>query len=169
MSSRSGDLDPGVVLHLLKEKGSSPSKVNDLINKEAGLAGVSGISSDMKDLLSKAADVPDAAEAVQLFCYQAKKYLGALAAVLGGVDTLIFTAGIGENSPEVRRRICDGMEYLGISLDEKMNTANEAIISGEGAAVTVRVMKTDEELMIARHTRDVIIGRASSGSNPGYS
>ncbi|MEJ2697454.1 MAG: acetate/propionate family kinase [Candidatus Sulfobium sp.] len=156
MSSRSGDLDPGVILYLLKELGYDSSTLNDLINKQAGLSGLSGSSSDMKDLLERENDDHDAAEAVGLFCYQARKFLGALSAVLGGLDTLVFTAGIGENSPQVRWRICENMGYLGIDLDEERNDSHATVISKDDAPVTVRVMKTNEGLMIARHTRDVI-------------
>lgn len=156
MSSRSGDLDPGILLYLLNEFGYNASTLNDLINKQAGLAGLSGSSSDMKDLLEREKDDRYAAEAVGLFCYEAKKYLGALSAVLGGLDILVFTAGMGENSPQVRWKICENMEYLGVVLDEERNNAGEDIISKDDAPVTVRVIKTNEELMIARHTRDVI-------------
>ena len=152
MSTRSGDLDPGVILYLLEEKGMRPSTLNDLLNQHAGLLGVSGTTSDMKDLLRQEAKNPHAAAAVDLFCYQAKKYLGALAAVLGGLDTLIFTGGIGENAPPVRWRICQDMEFLGIRLDPSRNDANAPIISLSDSPTSVRVMKTDEELMIARHT-----------------
>jgi acetate kinase len=156
MSTRSGDLDPGVVLYLLQERGMKASSVNDMLNQYSGLLGVSGVSSDMKDLLEKEHENPQAAEAIQLFCYQAKKFLGAFVAVLGGLDTLVFTAGIGENAPAIRERICDGLQSFGIQLDRDRNQANAPVISSEGAPVTVRVMKTDEELMIARHTYDVI-------------
>jgi acetate kinase len=156
MSTRSGDLDPGVLVYLLEEKGLRPSGLNDLINQQSGLLGVSGISSDMRDLLNQEQNEPHAREAVDLFCYQASKNLGALAAVLGGVDSLIFTAGIGENSPVVRQRICQNLSFLGIQLDEERNTANAAIISPENSRVRVRVMKTNEDLMIARHTCKLI-------------
>jgi acetate kinase len=156
MSTRSGDLDPGVLIYLLEEKGLRPSDLDDLVNQQAGLLGVSGISSDMKDLLDKEESEPHAREAVDLFCYQASKHLGALAAVLGGLDTLIFTAGIGENSPAVRQRICQNMSFLGIHLDAKRNAANAAIISREDGPATVRVMRTNEDLMIARHTYTLI-------------
>jgi acetate kinase len=156
MSTRSGDLDPGVLIYLLEEKGLRPSGLNDLVNRQAGLLGVSGISSDMKDLLDKGEDEAHAREAVDLFCYQASKHLGALAAVLGGLDTLIFTGGIGENAPAVRQRICQNMSFLGIHLDAQRNAANAAIISREDGPVTVRVMRTDEDLMIARHTYALI-------------
>jgi acetate kinase len=152
MSTRSGDLDPGVLLYLLQEKRMRPASVNDLVNEHAGLLGVSGTSSDMKDLLDQESDNAHAAEAVDLFCYQAKKFLGALAAVLGGLDTLIFTGGIGENAPAVRWRICENLQFLGIHLDAGRNDANAPVISSEDSPTGVRVMKTDEELMIARHT-----------------
>jgi acetate kinase len=152
MSTRSGDLDPGVLIYLLEEKGMSPSSLNEMVNRHAGLLAVSGISSDMKDLLDKEKSEPQAKEAVDIFCYQASKYLGALAAVLNGVDTLVFTGGIGENSPAVRQRICQNLSFIGIHLDHQRNVANASIISVEKAPVTVRVMKTNEDLMIARHT-----------------
>lgn len=156
MSTRPGDLDPGVLVYLLVEKGLRPSSLNDLVNRQAGLLGVSGISSDMRDLLDKEAGEAHAREAVDLFCYQASKHLGALAAVLGGLDTLIFTAGIGENAPIVRQRICQNLSFLGIHLDARLNEANASIISRENGPVTVRVMRTDEDLMIARHTYTLI-------------
>ena len=152
MSTRSGDLDPGVPVYLLEEKGLRPAGFNDLVNQHSGLLGVSGISSDMRDLLEKEDSEPHARQAVDLFCYQASKFLGALAVVLGGLDTLIFTAGIGENAPVVRQRICQNLSFLGVRLDEDHNAANAAMISPEGEPVTVRVMHTDEDLMIARHT-----------------
>jgi acetate kinase len=156
MGTRSGDVGPGVILYLLEEKGMSPAAVNDLVNRQAGLLGVSEISSDMRDLFAKKADNLYAAEAIALFCYQAKKFLGALTAVLGGLETLIFTAGIGENMPSIRWRICERMEFLGIRLDSVRNERNAAIISRDESPVTVRVMQTDEELMIARHTHNLI-------------
>jgi acetate kinase len=154
MSTRSGDLDPGIILYLLRERGLDASSVNDLVNERAGLLGVSGVSADMEDLLKEEATNPQAAEAVALFCYQAKKFLGALSAVLGGLDTLVFTGGIGENAPPVRERICEGMEFIGIQMDPSRNRSNASIISRDDSPTTVRVMKTNEELMIARHTAD---------------
>lgn len=159
MSTRSGDLDPGIILYLLREKGMDASSVNDMVNERGGLLGVSGVSADMEDLLSQEATNPQAAEAVALFCHQAKKFLGALAAVLGGLDTLVFTGGIGENAPPVRGRICEGMEFIGIQLDPIRNRASAPIISRDDSRTTVRVMRTNEELMIARHTRDLIRGK----------
>jgi acetate kinase len=160
MGTRSGDLDPGVMLYLLREGGLSSSELSDLVNERAGLLGVSGVSSDLRVLFAQSENNPHAAEAIELFCYEAKKNLGALAAVLGGVDTLIFTAGIGENMPAIRRRICQHLEFLGIRLDPTRNERNAAVISRADSPVAVRVMKTNEELMIARHTRDLM------GSSP---
>jgi acetate kinase len=128
------------------------------VNKRAGLLGVSGSSADMRDLLTREASDRRAAEAVELFCYQAKKHLAALCAALGGLDTLVFTAGIGEHSPLVRERICAGLEFLGIEVDPACNRANAPVISRDSAPVTIRVMRTDEDLMIARHTYDLIRG-----------
>ena len=156
MSTRSGDLDPGVLIYLMEEKGLRPSALNELINQHAGLLGVSGISSDMKDLLDKEEGEVHIRQAVDLFCYQASKHLGALAAVLGGLDTLVFTGGIGENAPAVRQRICQNLSFLGIHLDAQLNVSNEAIISRKDGPATVRVMRTDEDLMIARHTYTLI-------------
>jgi acetate kinase len=121
-----------------------------MVNHGAGLLGVSGIAADMRELLAEEAASPRAAEAIALFCHTARKFLGALAAVLGGLDTLVFTAGIGENSPAVRRRICDGMGFLGIEVDPDRNAQNAPIISPEHGRVTVRVLRTNEELMIAK-------------------
>lgn len=156
MGTRPGDLDPGVLLYLLAERGMTPAAVNELVNRQAGLLGVSGTGADMRDLLERESTDRYAAEAVALFCYQAKKYLGALAAALGGLDTLVFTGGIGEHAASVRLRICEGLDFLGIRLDPRRNEARAAVISREGSWATVRVMQTDEDLMIARHTRELI-------------
>ncbi len=156
MSTRPGDMDPGILIYLLEEKGMRPSTLNEMVNKHAGLLAISGISSDMSDLLKKEKKEVHAREAVDLFCYQAGKHLGALVTVLGGLDTLIFTAGIGENSPDVRKRICHNLAYLGVHLDARRNAANAAIISTKSSQVTVRVMRTDEDLMVARHTFSLI-------------
>jgi acetate kinase len=157
MSTRSGDLDPGVIIYLLQEKGMTPAAVNHLINQEAGLLGISGISSDMQDLLAQKDARTDAALAVDLFCYQARKFFGALAAALGGLDTFVFTGGIGENSAAIRGQICEPLGFLGIRLDQGLNEGNFPVISRKDSPVTVRVMKTNEELMIARHTRDLVV------------
>jgi len=156
MSTRSGDLDPGLLLYLLEQKGMTPRELNDLVNRKGGLLGLSGTTGDMKELLEKEAEDPGTQEAVDLFCYQARKFLGGLTTVLGGLDTLVFTGGIGENAVPVRRRICDGLEYLGIRLDPDRNSENAAIISKNRSQVTVRVIGTNEELMIARHTHHLL-------------
>ena len=158
MGTRPGDLDPGVLVYLLVERGMTPAAVNELVNQKAGLLGVSGIGADMRDLLGKEATYAQAAEAITLFCYQAKKYLGALVAVLGGLDTLVFTGGIGEHAPSVRLRICEGLDFLGIRIDPDRNAAHAPAISREGGPVTVRVLRTDEDLMIARHTSELLTG-----------
>src|SRR5919199_1287206 len=156
MGTRSGDLDPSVPLFLLEEQGLTPTEVGDLVNKQAGLLGVSGTSADMRDLLDRELDDGRAAEAVALFCYQAKKFLGAMAAALGGLDALVFTGGIGEHAAPVRERICEGLGFLGIQLDPDRNAAHAPVISSDDAAVTVRVLPTDEDLMVARHARRLI-------------
>jgi acetate kinase len=156
MGTRCGDLDPGVVLYLLEERGMKASSVNEMLNHHSGLVGVSGISSDMKDLLDKESKDAHASMAINLFCYQAKKFIGALTAVLGGLDTLVFTGGIGEHAAPIRARICENMEFIGIKLNAMANQENSSIISAAGTPVTVRVMKTNEELMIARHTHKLI-------------
>lgn len=150
MSSRSGDLDPGVCWFMMKTENLSPKQFNHLINHESGLLGVSETSADMGDLLKQEATDVRSAEAVNLFCYQVKKWIGAFAAALGGVDTLVFAGGIGENAPIIRARICEGLGFLGIELDEKRNNENAPIISGDKRSIAVRVIATDEELMIAK-------------------
>jgi acetate kinase len=157
MSTRLGDLDPGVIVYLLQEKGMTPAAVNQLINHQAGLLGISGISADMHDLLAQENTQAGAALAVEIFVYQARKFVGALAAALSGLDSLIFTGGIGENSAPIRARICAPLGFLGIHLDQKLNEGNSPVISRHDSPVTARVMKTNEELMIARHTRDLIV------------
>jgi acetate kinase len=158
MGTRTGDLDPSVPLYLLHAHGMSPEALNRLVNQQAGLLGVSGSSADMRDLLAREAEDPEAAVAIALFCYQAKKYLGALTAVLGGLDTLVFTGGIGEHAAPIRARICADLEYLDILLDALRNAAHAPIISPDGASVVVRVIPTDEDRTIARHTFAVLRG-----------
>jgi acetate kinase len=150
MSSRSGDLDPGLVSYLARTEQMSATQFQEMVNHESGLLGVSEISSDLRDLLARESDDVRAAEAVALFCYQAKKWIGSFAAALGGLDTLVFAGGIGENAPLVRGRICDELGFLGIELNEGRNTKNASLISTDGSRVAVRVIRTDEELMIAR-------------------
>ena len=162
MGTRSGDLDPGILLYLTNEKSLSPSQISQMVNHQAGLLGVSEISSNMKVLLEKERYDHRAAEAVDLFCYQAKKHLGSLAAMLGGLDMLVFTGGIGENAPSVRQRICENMSILGIQLDSLRNNSNKPVISAVDSSVTIRVMKTNEELMIARHTHHLVQGMYNS-------
>ena len=149
MSTRSGDLDPGVAGYLARVEGMSAKQFNEMVNSQSGLLGVSETSADMRDLLECEARDVRAAEAVALFCYQVKKWIGGFAAALGGLDTLIFAGGIGENALSVRTRICEGLGFLGIELDEQRNTANEAVISTSAGRVAVRVIHTDEERMIA--------------------
>ena len=150
MSTRSGDLDPGLAPYLARTEQMTTKQFYEMVNHESGLLGISGTSSDMRDLLAQEADDVRAAEAVALFCYQAKKWIGSFAAALGGLDTLVFSAGIGENCPAIREHICDGLGFLGIELDPARNAKNAAVISTAAGRVTVRVIRTDEELMIAR-------------------
>jgi acetate kinase len=159
MSSRSGDLDPGLVWYLARMDAIDAKRFNEMVNSQSGLLGVSETSSDMRDLLkSEAADIR-AAEAVALFCYQVKKWIGAFAAALAGLETLVFAGGIGENAPVVRARICDGLGFLGIELEPERNAANAGVISKDASRVTVRVMTTDEELVIARTVAHVLGSR----------
>jgi acetate kinase len=156
MSARSGDVDPGLLLYLLAEKKMSAKQAGVLLNKQSGLLGVSGTTGDMRTLLERAAQDSHAAEAIDLFCYRAKKYIGAYAAALGGLDALVFTGGIGERAPAVRERICNGLEFLGIQLDAAPNRANAAVISASDSRVNVRVIQTNEDLMIVQHAKAVL-------------
>jgi acetate kinase len=150
MSTRSGDLDPGLVWYLARTEKMGAKQFNEMVNFQSGLLGISETSSDMHDLLDRETQDERAAEAVALFCYQVKKWIGAFAAALGGLDTLVFAGGIGENAPPVRARICHGLGFLGIELEEKQNAANEGLISAAASRVAVRVIHTDEEFMIAK-------------------
>ena len=156
MSTRTGDLDPGLVYYLARNERMTGARFQKMVNQESGLLGVSGTSSDLRDLLAREARDVRAAEAVALFCYQAKKWIGSFAAALGGLDTLVFAGGIGENAPLIRERICDGLGFLGIDLDKKRNGKNAPLISPEAGRVKVRVIRTDEELMIARSVIRVV-------------
>jgi acetate kinase len=156
MSSRSGDLDPGLVAFLELADGVTAEKFRHMVNYESGLRGVSETSSDMRDLLAHEQEDQRAADAVALFCYSAKKWIGALAAALGGLDTLVFAGGIGENAPPVRARICAGLEFMGITIDEANNQANAGLISTAAGRVAVRVMRTDEEVQIARSVLQIL-------------
>lgn len=153
MSTRCGDIDPSVITYLAKQQGLESTE--HLINKQSGLLGVSGISSDMQDLLQKENQSPEAAFAINLFCYQAKKFIGAFIAILGGIDGLIFTGGIGENSSEIRKRICENMDCFGITLDPTLNESDAAIISAK-EQVVISVMKTNEALMLAKHAFNLL-------------
>jgi acetate kinase len=160
MSARSGDLDPGVAPYLQRTEQMTTQQFYEMVTHKSGLLGVSETSSDMRDLLAGEAHDTRAAEAVALFCYQAKKWIGAFAAALGGLDTLVFSAGIGENAPPVRARICDGLEFLGIELEEKRNASNAGVISKDASRATVRVIRTDEDLMIARSVGRILETKA---------
>ncbi len=157
MSTRTGDLDPGVVLFLLQQGHLDSAGLRDMVNKKSGLLGVSGLSDDMRDLLDAEAKHEAARLAVELFCYSARKHIGALTAVLGGLDMIVFTGGIGLHSHEIRARICAGLEFLGIHIDHEKNM-NYGIISQDTSRVVVRVMETNEEVMIVRQTRSVLEG-----------
>ncbi len=150
MSTRTGDLDPGLVYYLARTERMTAARFQRMANHESGLLGVSGTSSDLRDLLGREGGDVRAAEAVALFCYQAKKWIGAFAAALGGLDTLVFAGGIGEHAPLIRERICDGLGFLGIELNAKRNAKNAPLISPDDGRVAVRVIPTDEEMMIAR-------------------
>ncbi len=156
MGTRSGDLDPGVLIYLMKEKGYDASRIDDLVNNQSGLLGASGITPDMKTLLDKRAGEPHADQAVEMFCYQLRKHIGALAAALGGLDVLVFTGGIGEKAAPVRRSVCQTLKYLGIELNERKNEIHAGIISTPKSSCTVRVIPTNEDLIIARHTLKLI-------------
>ncbi|MGO9938435.1 MAG: acetate/propionate family kinase [Terracidiphilus sp.] len=150
MSTRSGDLDPGLLWYLSRTENLDAKRLNEMVNFESGLLGVSETSSDMRELLDRETQDVRAAEAVAQFCYQVKKWIGAFAAALGGLDALVFAGGIGENAPTVRARICDGLGFLGIELEEKQNMANADLISTAAGRVPVRVIHTDEEWIIAK-------------------
>jgi len=150
MSTRSGDLDPSLAPYLARTEQITTKQFYEMVNHKSGLLGVSEIGSDMRDLLAQEAHDIRAAEAVALFCYQAKKWIGSFAAALSGLDTLVFAGGIGENAPIVRARICDGLGFLGIELSESRNAGATGVISTDASRATVRVIRTDEELMIAR-------------------
>ncbi len=156
MSTRSGDLDPGLVGYLARTEKMTAAQFNRMASHESGLLGVSETSSDMRDLLDRETKDVRATEAVALFCYQAKKWIGSFAAALGGLDTLVFAGGIGENAPPVRTRICDGLGFLGIELNQQRNAKNAPLISPEAGRVKVRVIRTDEEVMIARSVTRVL-------------
>jgi acetate kinase len=156
MSTRSGDLDPGLIGYLARTEKMTPQQFNEMVTTQSGLLGISEISSDVRDLLAHETHDVRAAEAVALFCYQVKKWIGAFAAALGGIDTLVFAGGIGANSPVVRSRICAGLKFLGVELVEATNAINGNVVSIATGTVTVRVIHTDEEIMIAKSVIRVI-------------
>jgi acetate kinase len=163
MGTRSGDLDPGLMSYLALSESMSAAQFQTLVNHESGLIGISETSADVRDLLDREASDPRAADALAIFCYQAKKWIGSFAAALGGVDTLVFSGGIGENAAPVRRRICDGLNFLGIELDDSLNRRNAPRISPDGARVVTRVIHTDEEFVIANLTAD-LVGTSQNGA-----
>jgi acetate kinase len=162
MGTRSGDLDPGLLLHLMHEKGYEADQLEHLVNHQSGLLGVSGLSSDMKILLEQRQHEPHAAQALELFCYQLRKHIGALTAVLGGLDTLVFTGGIGERAAPIRWEVCQGLVYLGVHLDSQRNAHHAETITTPESPCTVRVIPTNEDLMIARHTHGLIFPAADT-------
>jgi len=156
MGTRSGDLDPGLLDYLSATEKMTAGDFNKMVNTQSGLLGISETSSDMRDLLACEAQDIRAAEAVNFFCYEVKKWIGAFAAALGGVETLVFAGGIGENSPVVRARICEGLEFLGMELDGQANSKNSDVISTDDRRVSVRVIHTNENLMIARTVNQLL-------------
>ena len=156
MGTRSGDLDPGLLWYLARTEKMSAKQFNEMVNFQSGLLGISETSSDMHDLLMSETQDTRAAEAIALFCYQVKKCIGGFAAAMGGLDTLVFAGGIGENSSTVRARICEGLGFLGIELDQERNAKHEPWISSGTGRVKVRVIRTDEELMIAKSVMQVL-------------
>jgi len=161
MGTRSGDLDPTVITYLARARAMTTDALEQLVNEESGLLGVSSASEDMRDLLDRATSNREAADAIELYCYVAWKHFGALAAVLGGVDTIVFTGGIGEHAAPIREKICSGLEYLGVQLDHKSNAAHEAVVSADSSRVVVRVIATDEDLVIAKHLASVLSGESA--------
>jgi len=162
MSTRSGDLDPGLILYFAQAEQMTAEQIHHMVNHQSGLLGVSETSSDLRDLLSSEAYDIRAAEAVALFCYQVKKWIGAFSAALGGLDTLVFTGGIGENAPLVRARICEGLGFLGIQFDAMRNAAGDPIISTDASQIKVRVIRTDEDVMIAKAVFRILAGPPSN-------
>ena len=158
MGTRSGDLDPGVLIYLVREDRLGADALEDLLSKQSGLLGISETSSDMRDLLGREITDPRAAEAVAMFCYQAAKWIGAFAAALGGLDTVVFAGGIGEHAPPIRARICEGLGFLGVQIDESRNSTNAPVISREGTRPEVRMIRTDEESMIAKAVYRILGG-----------
>jgi len=161
MSTRSGDLDPGLALYLSHSENMDIASFSDMVNYKSGLLGVSETTSDMKALLQHEVEDNRAKEAVDLFCYQVKKSIGSLTAAMGGLDLLVFTGGIGEQAPKIRARVCEGLEFLGISIDENHNSSNAELISSSNSQVTVRVIATDESAIIAKDTWQLLKNQAA--------
>ncbi len=161
MGTRCGDLDPGIVLYLFKEGGMTAERIEHLLYEESGLLGVSGVTSNMEDLLRRTSDQA-ALEAVEVFCYQARRHLAALTGTLGGLDRVVFTGGIGANASFVREKICDGLQYLDLKIDTARNISNNSVISTNDSRVAVQALPTDEELMIARHVRQVLAAQPAA-------
>lgn len=159
MGTRSGDIDPAIVLYIMGKEGLTMAEVNALLNKHSGLVGISGVSSDMREIIREMKNGNMRAKlAFDVFCYRVKKYIGAYAAVMGGVDAIVFTAGIGENSPDVRKSVCEGLEFLGIKIDDEKNNSpeREKIITTDDSPVKVLVIPTNEELVIALDTAEIV-------------
>ena len=156
MGTRPGDLDPGVLLYLLERKGYDAAQLSRLVNLKSGLLGVSGLSSDVKTLLDARGSNADAAEAIEMFCYQIRKAIGALAAALGGLDLLVFTGGIGEHAAAVRAQVCQGVAHLGLAIDPQRNNSSQDTISADDSRCRVRVIPTNENLMVARHAARLV-------------
>ena len=165
MGTRSGDLDPGLASYFSRTENMNPEQFNKMVNFQSGLLGISEISSDMRELLDREEQDIRAAEAIALFCYQIRKWIGAFAAAMGGLDQLVFAGGVGENAPQVRARICDGLGFLGINLDDTRNARNASLISPDADRVDVRVIRTDEEVMIANSVAQIL--DRSSARKPG--
>jgi acetate kinase len=159
MSTRAGDLDPGLIAYMSRSEQMSIDEYDAMIHHQSGLLGVSQTSADIRDLLAIESSDPRAAQAITLFCYQAKKCIGAYAAALGGLDTLVFAGGIGEQAPLIRQRICEGLEFLGIELHANHNADNLSLVSTANSRVSVRVIATDEEAMMAHHVGQVLMLR----------
>jgi acetate kinase len=164
MGTRSGDLDPGLLSYLLMRERVSAKALQKMVNHESGLLGVSEISADVRDLLAREAADGRARDALDLICYQAKKWIGSFAAALGGLDTLVFAGGVGENAAAVRQRICEGLEFLGLKLDLTANTSASAVISSTQSRVSVRIIRTDEEFVIADEAAR-LLGMSESGES----
>ena len=161
MGTRSGDLDPGVMVYLLRQGDTDADALEQLIDRQSGLLALSGRTSDMRELLEVRGAEPRAALAVEVFCYRVRLQIGAYAAALGGLDTLVFTGGIGEHAAAIREESCLGLEHLGVQVDAGRNARHDAVISPENESCVVRVVRTDEDAMIARHTRELMKARTS--------